>query len=240
MILGIDTSFSETSVAVIGDENSILYTFRKPPKPSHSTSLLSIIESGLDEMDRSIFSFDAIAVTRGPGSFTGIRTGLSTAMGLADASGVALVGVDTLDAIMEATSKDSDGKGVWPWLCAVVHARKNEVYAALFQQVDGVYKRQRDDFACEPLELANMIAGPTLFVGDGFLPYSEMITKRVAFPIDHLSAPARPVAYGAAILAAEGIKNKEADQRRPTPKYVRQPQAVINWEKLHTSQKEMM
>ena len=233
MILGIDTSFSETSVAVIGDENSILFTFRKPPKPSHSTSLLSTIEGGLDEMDRSIFSFDAIAVTRGPGSFTGIRTGIATAMGLADASGVALVGVDTLDAIVEA-HKSSVQKGVWPWLCAVVNARKDEVYAALFQQVEGVYVRQGEDFACAPSELADMIAGPTFFVGDGFLPYSETITKRVAFPIDYLSAPARPVAYGAARLAAEGIKNKEADHTRPTPKYVRQPQAVINWEKLHT------
>lgn len=231
LILGIDTSFCETSVAVIGRNDAILYETRKTPSPSHSSVLLSLIEEAIDTVNSSLSSFDFIAVTRGPGSFTGLRIGLATATGLADATGVPIVGVDSLDAIVEADGE----RGRWPFLCPVVNARKGEVYAAIFKQIDGAYKKVGDDMALSPSDLAGMIEGPTLFTGDGFLPYKDIFEEKIPFAIDHNPLPSRPVAVGAALIACRlGRDNLAEENVRPTPKYVRRPQAEINWEKLHT------
>ncbi len=106
---------------------------------SHAGTLPRLVDEVLAEAGERPERGDAVAVAIGPGSFTGLRIGLSFAKGLAFASGLAIVGVPTLDALALAAP---------PWtgvLCAALDARKQEIYAALYTRDDGTCEDGRHD-----------------------------------------------------------------------------------------------
>ncbi len=111
---------------------------------------------------------DAVGVSLGPGSFTGLRIGMATAKGLVAAAGKKLVGVSTLDALA--------GKCVSQRLiCSVLDARKKEVYAALYRSDrDGRPKRVGDIEALAPEKLAERIKEPVVMIGDGAVVYRQL------------------------------------------------------------------
>ncbi len=137
-VLGLDTSTSIASLAVIAGGRVAASLER--PATSHGAALPGAIDEVLGASGLSIRGVGAIAVGTGPGSFTGLRIGLSYAKGIAMASGCALVGVPGFDAMALARSSATisiDGRLV----CVVVDARKGEVYAALYRVVaDGLEK----------------------------------------------------------------------------------------------------
>ena len=121
LVLGIETSSRHGGVAIIG-EDRVLCEAVLSVEVTHSERLLPAVDRALDEARITLEGLGGIAVSIGPGSFTGLRIGLSTAKGLAYATGLPLVGVPTLEAMAWTLPAAR-----WQ-VCPVLDARKQEVY----------------------------------------------------------------------------------------------------------------
>lgn len=137
LILNVDTSTQICSVALAQD-GKMLGLKESSDDRSHASLLAIFIQKVLEENKKSISHLDAIAVSKGPGSYTGLRIGVSTAKGLAYAAGLPLISVDTLSAMTfgvihgkelenKALTRDGDF-----YLCPMIDARRMEVYTAIF------------------------------------------------------------------------------------------------------------
>ena len=124
-VLGIDSATLVAGMAVVDGERVIVEGFLQTRK-THSERLLPLIDFWLREAELSLSDLDGIAVTLGPGSFTGLRIGLATAKGLALGAGKPLLGIPTLDALALNLT------GVPGFICPILDARKSEVYTAVY------------------------------------------------------------------------------------------------------------
>jgi tRNA threonylcarbamoyladenosine biosynthesis protein TsaB len=129
-VLGIDTATWTASVGVCADGRTIAER-SLPSQGSHGFSLMPLIAEVLREAELTAADLGGVAVSIGPGSFTGLRIGLATAKGIAFANGVALAGVRTLPALAQA-AEVPDGL-----VCPILDARKGEVYTALIEMHRG-------------------------------------------------------------------------------------------------------
>lgn len=161
LLLALDTAGARCSAAVFDmGEGRVLASAEPEIGRGHAEALMDTIAGVLDAAGVSYVDLSRIAVTAGPGSFTGIRVGVSAARGLALALGVPVVGVSTLEALAEPFW----GKGAS--VLAVQDARRGEVYAALYDQ-NGIVIREA--VALSPDDLAAFcrdVAAPRL-VGNG-------------------------------------------------------------------------
>jgi tRNA threonylcarbamoyladenosine biosynthesis protein TsaB len=172
LVLGIETSSRHGGVAIIG-EDRVLCEAVLSVEVTHSERLLPAVDRALDEAGITLEGLGGIAVSIGPGSFTGLRIGLSTAKGLAYATGLPLVGVPTLEAMAWTLPAAR-----WQ-VCPVLDARKQEVYAALFRHEPEGLRRLMDDAAMAPEDLCRLIRNPTLFLGDGVDAYGALFRERL-------------------------------------------------------------
>lgn len=141
LILGIESSAGPASAAVAQD-GRLLGEFFVNTKQTHSQTLLPMVESLLKNLGLTCADFDRMAVANGPGSFTGVRIGVSCVKGLALPGGTPCCGVSTLEAIAFAGAL-CPGSVV----CAVMDARCGQVYNALFEAKDGALVRLTEDRA---------------------------------------------------------------------------------------------
>lgn len=139
MILGIETATEICSTALV-HEGTVVNEMSLTEKNIHSEKLLMLIDRMLHHSSISKKAIDAVAVSIGPGSFTGLRIGLSTAKGFALALGIPLIAVPTLDGIAESyrrmLKKDDPKK-----FCAMIDAKRNEAYFAFYSIANEI---QRD------------------------------------------------------------------------------------------------
>ena len=141
----------------------------QPESRTHVATLPALIAEVLAEARVTIEEVEGIAVSIGPGSFTGLRIGLALAKGIAFAGGVPLVGVPTLEALAWA-AEASPGDTI----CAALDARKHEVYAALFTATGTGPRRLTPDLALAPALLAARLAPPCVVVGDAAAVYEVL------------------------------------------------------------------
>jgi tRNA threonylcarbamoyladenosine biosynthesis protein TsaB len=138
LILNLDTSTQICSVALALD-GELLSLKESHEDKSHASLLAVFITNLLEENTKSISDLDAIAVSKGPGSYTGLRIGVSTAKGLAYASGIRLISVDTLSSMATGVILGNQLEGEILredkslCLCPMIDARRMEVYTAVFQ-----------------------------------------------------------------------------------------------------------
>lgn len=173
-LLAIDCSAKSASCAIIEDEKIIASSFVNT-NLTHSQTLLPMVNCALDSSKTSINEIDAFAVSAGPGSFTGIRIGISAIKGMATPKNVPCVSVSTLYAVAE-NFIDRDAL-----ICAVMDARCNQFYCALFRVKDGKIKRLCPDRTEKAEILAaeimkNRVKCPIIIAGDGaeiFFPFVE-------------------------------------------------------------------
>jgi tRNA threonylcarbamoyladenosine biosynthesis protein TsaB len=190
---------------------------------NHAGTLPRLVAETLEEGGR-LGRDDALAVTIGPGSFTGLRIALSFAKGVAFAGGHRLVGVPTLDALA-LTAPPAPGR-----LCAVLDARKREVYAALYERDGDGLVRWGEPRAIAADRLAFAIGGPCTFIGDAVESYGEVFRQALGSDAYLLpSALHPPVAAAVARLATGRLRRSPAgdDLASLAPTYVRPPEAEL-------------
>lgn len=185
-VFAIDTSSEICSIAFSQEENIIAECSLNIHR-AHSERLIPIINSVIENMDLSLRDVELIAVANGPGSFTGLRIGLSTAKGLAFANSCPLVSVVSLDTLAFQAPVQN---GV---ICPLIQARKNEFYSAIFEkktgesqpQLAGEYKILKID------ALRDFIPEGAYVPGNGVInnrqKLSEIFNEKVTLAPDYLS-----------------------------------------------------
>jgi tRNA threonylcarbamoyladenosine biosynthesis protein TsaB len=195
LILNLDTSTQVCSVA-LSSEGTLLGMLESHDEKSHSRQLGVFIKTLLEENGLETSGLDAVAVSMGPGSYTGLRIGVSTAKGIAYGSDIPLIGVRTLDALVSGALENEDilraiEKNRSSLLCPMIDARRMEVYTALYSSSGKVIRDisaeiiDRDSYS-EQLE-----AGPTIFFGNGAAKCRQKIDHPNARFIDGIDTTAR-------------------------------------------------
>jgi tRNA threonylcarbamoyladenosine biosynthesis protein TsaB len=226
-IAAIDSSGLVAGVAILDGEN-ILAQYSVNYKKTHSQTLLPMLAEITKMTDFSMDTLDAVAVAKGPGSFTGLRIGSATAKGIGLALDKPLVEVPTLDAMAYQLF------GVTKVICPMMDARRGQVYTGLytFEEKDGtssfrVLLPQCAVSAEEIIEKVNALGRPVIYLGDGVPVQSELLREKTAVPFEFApSFAARQNAAALAQLAAlyyqEGKVVTAAEHR---PDYLRLSQA---------------
>jgi len=163
LILAFEASAKAASVALLKD-GALVSQYSQCTALTHSRTLLPMAEDMLKNAELSIKDVDMIAVAHGPGSFTGIRIGVSTVKGLAWAADKPCVGVSTLEAMAW------HGLSAGGYICPVMDARRSQVYNAIFKIEDGRPVRVTEDRPIALSELADEVRAlnaPVFLVGDG-------------------------------------------------------------------------
>ena len=218
LILAFESSAKAASVALLDGER-LISQYSQCSGLTHSRTLLPMAEDMLKNAEKSVNDVDLIAVAHGPGSFTGIRIGVSTVKGLAWAAGKPCTGVSTLEAMAW------HGLAAGGYICPVMDARRNQVYNAIFEIKDNRPQRLSPDRPIALSELAEEVKkldGPVFLVGDG----AELCKKY--FDENSISCRIAPEnlrwqsAWGVA-MAAKDIEPGTADSLLPV--YLRLSQA---------------
>jgi tRNA threonylcarbamoyladenosine biosynthesis protein TsaB len=172
----------------------------------------------------AVADLDGFGVTIGPGSFTGLRVGLATVKGLAQASEKPVAGVSTLQTLALQAPH-----AALP-VCALLDARKKEVYAGNFTWQEGLPQPLGPERVLPPDQLLHELPGPILFVGDGAIVYRTLIIRQLGSRAHFLpEAYAPPRAAHAAILALHAFAAGEAlPAAQVNPVYIRPSEAEMN------------
>ncbi|UCD71258.1 MAG: tRNA (adenosine(37)-N6)-threonylcarbamoyltransferase complex dimerization subunit type 1 TsaB [Syntrophobacterales bacterium] len=226
-VLGIDTSTLCGSIGLIEVEQ-ILCEYTLNGKMSHSERVLKTIDRVLEDSGVAIGDIDGFAISIGPGSFTGLRIGVSVVKGLAFATGKPVAGVSTLDAIAQNVRYS-------PYLiCPVLDARKGEIYAALYRNSgkNGLIK-VAPEIAIKPDELFERIDEEALFLGNGVYSYGDLIRRELG-EMAHIAPPLFNFVHGVVVAQLGRQKLEEGqylDMEGFVPQYLRKSDAELRWEK---------
>ena len=172
-ILALESSAKAASVALCNGGSLIAQYFMNAGK-THSTTLMKMAEDMLGSLGLEVGALDYIAVANGPGSFTGIRIGVSAAIGLAWGAGLPVCGVSTLEAMAHHIEEPG------AVICPVMDARRNQVYTACFEYSNDAVKRLTPDRAIAADELAaeaHASGRHYILLGDGTQLACEAFSK---------------------------------------------------------------
>jgi tRNA threonylcarbamoyladenosine biosynthesis protein TsaB len=227
-ILGIDTSTSCGSLGLIEDDE-VVAEYALFREETHSARLVPAIQALLKEAQLDLHKIDGMAVSLGPGSFTGLRVGLSTIKGLALAAEKPVAGVPTLDAL-------ASNLPFTPYMiCPILDARKGEVYTALYKDGVGGQVERLTPYQVLPPDglLEQLPPQETIFLGYGVEVYRELIEERLGEKA--LFAPPHLRFLRGTTVAELGLQRfmhgEGDDIASLTPIYVRPSDAEINWTK---------
>ena len=222
LILAFETSAKSCSAA-IHDGKSLLAESYQNSGLTHSQTLMVMAEDLLKVCGKSAADVTHLAAAAGPGSFTGIRIGVSAAKGFAWGAEKPVYGVSTLESM-------ALGLGVWSgYVCCCMDARRNQVYNAIFLAENGSLKRISEDRAIALSDLKEELAhldGPIYLVGDG----AALAHKTLSQDIPELILPPEhrqhQRANGVALAALAAMERGEnADGAALQPNYLRLSQA---------------
>jgi len=203
---------------------------------SHSSRLLTVVETMMAEARIGFSELAGLAVGLGPGSFTGLRIAMATVKGLAAATGLPLYGVSSLDCLAAAIAGERQ-------VCAVLNARKKEIYAARYRIGAGHEpERLGKIVAIDPEKIDALVDAPCLFVGDAVPVYDELWRRQLGDR--YQAAPACchfPSAAALGFLAGQ-LHNQGAalPLATATPLYVRASDAELNLEQASGSMRPMV
>lgn len=222
-LLAVDTSTGSCGVALFADHQLLCETVYTAGR-SHSRCLLSIIHRTLSDCGCDPEDLDVIAVARGPGTFTGLRIGLSTVKGLALATRSAVVGVSSLTALAFPLAL------VDRPVAAMIDARRGEVYHALYHTGSNMIEMDSPATVCSPERAASTLPAQAVLVGSGALLYRAVFESRC--PGIRLVDPAQHVIRAASVglLAMARYQRGEVDEVAALdPEYIRPSDAQSNY-----------
>jgi len=222
-ILAVDTATTSCSVAIV-DKTSFLSEFTLDREETHSKHLMDMIKAALKMSGLNFSDLDGFAVNRGPGSFTGMRIGISTIKGLAVASEKPVVGVSSLETLALQVSYSRD------LICPILDARRGEVYFSRYRFPNGHLKKQTKERVAPPDQAVDDLNESCLFVGNGALLYKEMILEKMGefasfAPLIQNTIRASTIAY----LSMAKFENNDTDDiEKILPYYIRKSDAELN------------
>ncbi|MGM9552386.1 MAG: tRNA (adenosine(37)-N6)-threonylcarbamoyltransferase complex dimerization subunit type 1 TsaB [Clostridia bacterium] len=208
-ILAVDTSALTATVSIMKDgvsvfENNITNSL------THSETLMPMIDYALKSVNLSAKDIDLYAVSQGPGSFTGIRIGVSAVKGLAYALDKPVFGMNTLLSLAYNLSIVENKP-----ICPIMDARRSQVYNAIYTFKNGVPEEIEAPRALSIEELCQSITEPTYFVGDGCNVYKEKIIElccenAIFAPPQLMLQKASSIAYAAHLADKKDYLSPEA------------------------------
>jgi len=218
-LLAIDSSTDNASLAIARD-GEVLTEVSWHCRQNHSVELMPRLSRLLEQAGIDIKSIGGVVVARGPGSFNGLRVGISTAKGLAFGLGVPFVGISTLEAA--AYQHAETGLPV----CPIVNAGRGEIAAAIYQQKDGEWQQVIAEHITTVSDLCSKITGRTIFCGELTPPIIDVLTARLGRKA--IIPPPSSGLRRAVFLTALGLKRiQSGDCDQPStlqPIYLRRPQ----------------
>jgi tRNA threonylcarbamoyladenosine biosynthesis protein TsaB len=226
-VLGIESATPVASVAVAG-EGGILAERMVLNRRTHSVNLLPMLKSVLEESEVDRGKLSGIAVSSGPGSFTGLRIGMSTAKALAWVWGLPVAGIPTLTALAYPLA----GNG--GLVCPILNARKNEVYTAIYDCQGEIVNCLKGPAAVDPLRLAEVLLEynkPVTFLGDGVPVYGARLHEALG-SMARFAPLAASFPRGAAVaeLGLAALREgRGVDPSALQPEYIRPSEAELNW-----------
>jgi tRNA threonylcarbamoyladenosine biosynthesis protein TsaB len=236
-ILAIDTSTLETSVAVVAGTAAAprVLALSESQAHDHSSSVLQRVEQALAAAALTLADLDGLAIGAGPGSFTGLRIGMSTAKGLAFATGKPLWAVSSLAALALDVDRlvEIDPDAV---VMPLIDARRGEVFAGFYRVAQGAAQALADERVLAPEALADAIAEVTrasrvtriLALGDGLDAYADVLAAALAGRVERVpGARPTPSAVAVARLALAGGVPDVATTGAPV--YIRPSEAEIKF-----------
>jgi len=225
-ILAVDTSTKTCSVALV-DNFSLLAEETLISTQTHSRHLMEMINNVVKLSGCKFSDIDGFAVTKGPGTFTGLRIGISTVKGLASALDKPVIGLSSLNALAMQTATSS-------LICAMLDARRGEVYSGVYRYFacDGKKRLLKNEVCETVLSVEQALYGISencTFIGNGAVAYKETIINIMG---DHAVFSPRCLntlfASTVAYAALEKIQEKGFDSIETLiPCYIRKPDAKI-------------
>jgi len=230
-VLGIDTATAYATVGIVRD-GEVLAEMAEKSGTGHAGTLPALVSRAVEAASGSLAEVEGIAVSLGPGSFTGLRVGLSFAKGIALANGARLVGVPTLEALA------CRAPVTFEFVAVVCDARRGETYAAAFRRRASTLERIAPDVALPPERAAAWVAATlageaAILVGDASERYPgsfEALRGRLEIaPFDDV----HPSGSAVALLGEGRLRRGESDRPEAlVPTYVRASAAQRNLERL--------
>ena len=222
-ILAIESSSLTAGAAIIKDD-VVLAEYSVSLKKTHSQTLLPMIDEVVKMTETNLKELDAIAISAGPGSFTGLRIGSATAKGLCLALDKPLVEVSTLEAM-------AFGCGPYNGLiCPMIDARRKQVYTGIYRFADHelvTVSRQKAIAVEELIRELNALGEAVIFLGDGVTVYQEMLIENMQVPYSFAPAHLNKQRAGAVGALAEKYyrEGKTVTAAEHQPEYLRVSQA---------------
>lgn len=234
IILSIDSSTPVAGIAV-SDGMQLRGEITLNTKNTHSEKLMPLVQQLLEETDLTVKDLDAVAVTQGPGSFTGLRIGMATAKGLAQGAGKQLIAVPTLDCLAYNLVH-------YPGIiCPIMNAQKKQVYTAIYRSTNDGLERLSDYQAIAVEQLAEQLKAlneDVWFVGDGVAAFTDVFAELLGaychFAGGHQILPR---AGTLAMLAAKRAEAQQFDDLYQAELiYIRKSEAEVQWEARQQNQ----
>lgn len=221
-LLAVDTATESCSVALT-EGADLRAEITSVSRQTHSRHLMAMVCNALEIADWALADLDGFVAARGPGSFTGLRIGISTVKGLCTALGKPVAGISNL-AGLARQAPVRDGA-----VCAMIDARRNEVYCCRYRYENGVLRKETPEDALPPAAALSAVVGPCLFIGNGSVLYRRVIEETLG-PQAHFPPPETHV-LRASTLAFMGLerlmKNDADDPVRFVPHYIRKSDARL-------------
>ena len=222
-LLVLESSGLVASVALM-EEDKMICEFTMNHKKTHSQTLLPMVDEMLKITGFNKRELDAVAISKGPGSFTGLRIGSATAKGLAQALGIPVVSISSLEGLA------ANLYGTTDLICPIMDARRSQVYAGIFQYEGERLTARMEDDAIAVADLINILnekGEPVIFLGDGVPVYQKLLEEGLTVP--YRFAPAhmnRQRAGAVGVLAVQYYKEGRVEASRDhKPEYLRKSQA---------------
>ncbi|MEC7864122.1 MAG: tRNA (adenosine(37)-N6)-threonylcarbamoyltransferase complex dimerization subunit type 1 TsaB [Bacteroidota bacterium] len=200
LLLAIETTTKNCSVALFENSNLLQLKEKSSDKYSHAEQLTLFIEAVVKKSKITLKEIDGIVLSKGPGSYTGLRIGTSTAKGLCYSLDIPLVSVSTLKTMAFGMSEKED----YRLYCPMIDARRMEVFASIYDQGNNEAREIRADIVDENT-YAEFLQDKVLFFGDGALKCKSIINNPNAYFIDGVF----PSAKDMGILGFEKFANKD-------------------------------
>lgn len=221
-ILGVDTSTRSCSAAIVA-ETGLLAEITLDNDQTHARHVMALVDRVLALAGVALNTLDGFAVTRGPGSFTGLRIGLSTIMGLGQATGKPIVTVSSLEVLAAQVPS------VPMPIVSMIDAYRNEVYLAAYRYDKNQLNRFIEETVIDPEKISDLIQEPSLLVGNGTATYRRVLVNHLGERA--MFTPNRLHTIRGATVAELGLMqltSKGCEAKHITPVYLRKSDAELN------------